>query len=291
MLPLTSSFPKNLSNSDLNFSKLRQSPLRRTASSPALLELEKTSPHILKKISFIPRNQTEEKTCTIEHVNVHNQKDMEQISELYRKSMLDGNNKNGFSWKINPTKAVHDILGNKTHSKAATFVIIKDDKKDIVAFGGLKKPTEFEDTQGQPIYSSKNDVELCMLHADKDKGKGCSYGRKIINALAEYAQKFNMNDIVLHVTQTQNHAINAYKELGFKEDIRFKDVKLSPLHEKTGDASVTYKVGIGELAPIFRDTDIEEAYNAIKAKDGIREFPTLHLYVNSEELLKKFKNK
>lgn len=287
-----------LSLNSTSSSLTKSSSLRRTHSSPAFLKSGKTLTHILKTISFIPTGHTEKRTCTIEHVNVHNEKDMKQILALYKKSMVG--NKEGFSWDTDFEKGISNTLKAKENFKATTFAIVKDDKGDVVGFGALTASTDkFKDKDGQSIYPLE-EAELCRLHIDKDKSEGCGYGAKLIKSLLEYAKTHGVQDVNLRATLTQARAINLYYNLGFKIDERFENIPPPLPHEKIGKKDITkfshikgvenafvYKVPLeNKVASIFNDTELAKELQTLQGDEIMREFPTLHFHGKVEDLLK-----
>ncbi|MBV1929503.1 MAG: GNAT family N-acetyltransferase [Gammaproteobacteria bacterium] len=128
--------------------------------------------------------------------DIHN-----DISDIYQKSLSE--NKQGFIQSTSFHGSIIDQVLDIEKDGGHFIAMSLNDK--TIGFGALK--------------SHKNDAqifELCKLHLlSKYQGKGL--GKYLTKELVKLAKSNHAKKIDLHVTITQTHALNLYKNLGFKQ--------------------------------------------------------------------------
>lgn len=126
----------------------------------------------------------------------------DQCQKLYEQSLSE--NEQGFIQDISYHGRIDEQFEQIISDNGLVHLAIDKRLEKVVGFGALK-PNKAEDPNAS--------YELVKLHVDKEfQGQG--FGRKIVTSLlscVETEAKIN-----LHVTKTQEKAINLYKNLGFE---------------------------------------------------------------------------
>jgi ribosomal protein S18 acetylase RimI-like enzyme len=250
------------------FKSFPQNTVKLFKRTPIKASLSVKSAKTTRSFTVVPRGQHDLRTFTVQPINPHSESDQEKVSQIYKKSLLL--NPHGFSWKTNPKEEILNIINS---DPVANFFVIKNESGDIAAFSGLKRPSIFHNKQGLPIHTTE-EMEIAMLHSDRDKAKGASLGKELLKTLAEHAQKHGKKTLVLHVTATQDHARKLYEKLGFQLDERFSE---NPKN---------YKVPLGHIDPIFENTSISDHHQSLQQTGNTRSFPTFHFKVDIKDLVR-----
>jgi len=128
--------------------------------------------------------------------------DYDQLRDLYKYSL--SRNTTGFVQKPDFHGDIAVRAEQYQNNNGAMLGVFLDDT--LIGFGGLKQ-------------AENNRVELCNLHLHPhQQGKGL--GRHLAQVLIRDAGKLGYDTVELHVTATQQTAINLYRKLGFTETKR-----------------------------------------------------------------------
>jgi ribosomal protein S18 acetylase RimI-like enzyme len=126
------------------------------------------------------------------------EEDFAPLCTLYCQSVRC--NPKGFIQDLN----FHGCLIAKTREwrKAGGDMLVARDSNAVIAMGGLAP-------------AGGRSVELCKLHVDASwQGRGL--GRLLTRQLIELAGQRGFDEVILHVTTTQQPAISLYRSIGFR---------------------------------------------------------------------------
>ena len=185
-------------------------------------------------------------------------------------------NPDGFSWAKDPQDLIGKAIHGKSINPACVYLSLTNEQNNTAMVGGLIPVP-------QASHDNHSQVELAILHSNREFSGGFSLSKPLMLFLARHARANGMKDMILHVTSTQTPAIQLYEQLGFADDRRYEDKYDNPETKTTN-----YCVSLGSLAPSFRNTAIEDRHKELSelaGKDAQRHFPTRHMIVSVDALI------
>lgn len=234
---------------------------------------------IPKSILVRRRNDPMDTKFNVHIVSPEQANDFRETCKTVADSIV--NNPDGFTWSKEPADLIRRSCYGKHENSASIYLSLSNEKNNVAIVGGLIPAP-------QTKHDNNKQVELAILHSNREFSKGFSLSKPLILFLAQHAKSKGMQDMILHVTNTQEAATGLYEKLGFIDDDKYSQKYDNPI-EKT----ICYAVKLGELSPSFKNTAIEAKYNEyfnVDGTDTIRTFPTKHMLVNIDTLIQNIEN-